>query len=66
MHSITFPGRTDVRKLFFSVASLLMLPALLLILPLLSPGPLLYGLVAFLVLRRRRHSAALRPYGVPH
>jgi hypothetical protein len=47
MNSITSPGRTDVRKLFFSVASLLLLPILLLTIPILSPGSLLYGLVAF-------------------
>ena len=47
MNSTTFPGRTDVRKLFFSVASLLLLPILLLTIPILSPGSLLYGLVAF-------------------
>lgn len=59
MNAITFSGRTDVRKAVVSAISLLLLPALLLTIPFLSPGPFLYGLVAFWAFAS---VAALLPY----
>lgn len=59
MNYIFYPGRTDLRKLLFTAASLLLLPALLLALPFLSPGPFLYGIVAFWVFAT---VATLLPY----
>jgi hypothetical protein len=47
MSAITYPGRTDVSKAVVSATPLLPLLALLLAIPVLSPGPFLYGLVAF-------------------
>ena len=43
-----------------------MLPILLLTVPILSLGPLAVWTGSVLVLRRRRHSAALRPYVLYH
>ncbi len=59
MDAITFSGRTDVRKATFTVASLLSLPALMITIPILSPGPFLYGLIAFWVFAT---IAALLPF----
>ena len=59
MNAITYSGRTDVRKATVTAASLLLLPAVLLALPILSPGPFLYGLLAFWVFAS---VAALSPY----
>ena len=47
MNTINYSGRADLRELSVSVALLLLLPTLLLAIPILSPGPLLYGLIAF-------------------
>ncbi len=59
MNAITYSGRTDLRKAVFTAASLLSLPILLLALPILSPGPFLYGLLAFWVFAS---VAALLPF----
>ena len=59
MNAITYSGRTDFRKAVFTAASLLLLPTLLLALPILSPGPFLYGLLAFWVFAS---VAALLPF----
>ena len=59
MNAITYSGRTDLRKAVFTAASLLSLPILLLTIPILSPGPFLYGLLAFWVFAS---VAALLPY----